>query len=94
MRWQAWHNYINQYYNYKKFVGLDIIYKFNKHNYICIKPFKEGKKTYLMLFPNDGKSCRDYVIQRVLNIVNNINLEKQVKAVQEMLEQSKKAALA
>ena len=48
---------MNQCYNYKKFVGFGIIYKFDKNNYICIKLFKEGKKAYLILFPNDGKSC-------------------------------------
>ena len=53
---------MNQYYNYKKFVGFDIIYKFDENNYICIKSFKESKKTYLMSFSNDGKSRQDYII--------------------------------
>jgi len=48
---------MNQCYNYKKFVSFGIIYKSDKNNYIYIKSFKESKKTYLMLFPNDGKSC-------------------------------------
>ena len=76
IRWQAWHNYINQCYDYKKFVSLSIIHKSNKNNYICIKPFKKGEKAYLMLFPNDSKSHRNHIIQQILNIINSINPER------------------
>ncbi len=85
---------MNQCYDYKKFISLDIIYESNKNNYIYIEPFKEGKKAYLILFPNNGKSRRDHVIQQVLNIINNINLERQAKVIQKMLKQLKEAALA
>ena len=76
MRQQAWHDYINQYYNYKKFVSFGIIYKFDKYNYICIGLFKESEKAYLMLFSNDSKNRQNHVIQQVLNIINNMDSEK------------------
>ena len=72
---------MNQCYDYKKFVSFGIIHKFNKNNYICIRLFKENKKAYLMSFPNNGKNRRNYIIQQVLNIVNNMNLERQAKAI-------------
>ena len=85
---------MNQCYNYKKFVGLGIIYKSDENNYICIGSFKKGEKAYPMSFPNDGKSRQDHVIQQILNTINSINPERQAKAVQEMLKQLKEVALA
>ena len=72
---------MNQYYDYKKFIGFGIIHESDENNYICIGSFKEGKKAYFILFLNDGKSRRDYVIQRVFNIVNSIDLKRQAKVI-------------
>ena len=47
MRRQAWHDYMNQCYDYKKFVGLGIIHEFNENNYSSA--YDMGKLSCLMM---------------------------------------------
>jgi hypothetical protein len=95
MRPQGYHEYMNQCYDYKKFIGLGVIHESDENNYICIGPWKEGETAYPMVFMDkDGKTRREQVLLRVLNGPYSPDPDRRAQAVKELQEQAEIAALA
>jgi hypothetical protein len=94
MRPQAFHQYMNQCHDYKKFIGLGIIHEADDNNYICIGPWEEGKPKYPVMFPNSDVPRRQEVLKKVLNTVHSPDPARRAQAEKDFLDSQVQAALA
>ena len=80
MRPQGPHKYMNQYHDYKMFIGKGVIHESDDNNYNCLRPWNPNKPAMPVQFSNDTPR-RNQIIQRTINTNNNTLLYTTIQAL-------------